>query len=58
MKLWQKVSLICSVILVVVVAVCSALLLGMAKEKLLTSAYERTETRQRELVNSFLKELD
>ena len=58
MKLWQKVSLICSVILVVVVAVCSALLLGMAKEKLLTSAYDRTETRQRELVNFFLKELD
>lgn len=58
MKLWQKISLICSVILVVVVAVCSALLLGMAKEKLLTSAYERAETRQRELVNSFLKELD
>lgn len=58
MKLWQKVSLICSVILIVVVAACSALLLSMAKEELLTSAYERTELRHRELKNNFLKELD
>lgn len=58
MKLWQKVSLICSVILLVVVAACSALLLGMARDKLLASVYEQTEARQRELMYSFLKELD
>lgn len=58
MKLWQKISLICSVVLIAVVTVCSALLLGMAKEELLTSAYERTELRHRELKNNFLKELD
>ena len=58
MKLWQKVSLICSVILIVVVTACSALLLSMAREELLTSAYEHTELRHRELKNNFLKELD
>ena len=58
MKLWQKVSLICSVILIVVVTACSALLLSMAREELLTSAYEYTELRHIELKNNFLKELD
>jgi len=46
------------VILIVVVTACSALLLSMAKEELLTSAYEYTELRHRELKSNFLKELD
>lgn len=58
MKLWQKISLICSVILIAVVAACAVLLLGMAKNKLLTSAYEQTERRERELEYTFLKEMD
>ncbi len=58
MKMWQKVSLICSVILVVVVSVCSALLLAMTKDKLLVSAYEHAELRHVELLNNFLEELD
>lgn len=58
MKLWQKISLICSVILIAVVAACAALLLGMAKNKLLTSEYEQTEKRERELEYTFLKEMD
>lgn len=58
MKLWQKISLICSVILIAVVTACAALLLGMAKNKLLTSAYEQTERRERELEYTFLKEMD
>lgn len=58
MKLWQKISLICSVILIAVVTACAALLLGMAKNRLLTSAYEQTEKREQNLEYSFLKEMD
>lgn len=58
MKLWQKISLICGGILISIVALCSALLLTMAKETLLASAYERAETRQHEVVSAFTKEAD
>lgn len=58
MKLWQKISLICGGILIIIVALCSALLLTMAKETLLTSAYERAEARQQEVVSAFIKEAD
>ncbi len=56
MKLWQKISLICGGILIIIVALCSALLLTMAKETILTSAYERAEARQQEVVSAFIKE--
>lgn len=53
MKLWQKISLICSAVLIGIVAVCCTLLLLRAKNSILTFAYTQAEDKQRNLASSF-----
>ena len=58
MKLWKKLSLICGSILIVVVAVCSAIILRQVREKMLFLTYEQLEGRQSLLADSFEKMVD
>lgn len=53
MKLWQKISLICSAVLISIVAICCALLLLHAKSSILSFAYKQAEDKQRNLASSF-----
>ena len=53
MKLWQKISLICSAVLIGIVAVCCTLLLLHAKDSILRFAYTQAEDKQRNLASSF-----
>ena len=53
MKLWQKVSLLCSLVLILVVGICSALLIIQAKDRILGLTYTSTEQKQQTLVSSF-----
>ena len=53
MKLWKKISLVCGVILVTIVAACSAVLFAQVKKKLLSVTYERAAEKQYDLMNSF-----
>jgi len=53
MKLWQKVSLICSAVLIGIVAVCCTILLLHAKNSILSFAYTQAEDKQRNLASSF-----
>jgi len=58
MKLWQKISLLCGAILIAALAASSALLLGMAKDRLLAAACEQTDSRQRDLSVSFKQAME
>lgn len=58
MKLWQKVSLICSAVLIGVVAACSVLLLLHAKNSILAYAYSQAEDKQKNLAASFAEMAD
>lgn len=53
MKLWQKTSLICIAILLVVVTVCSAVLLFHCKNSILELTYSHAKDKQRSLASSF-----
>ncbi len=53
MKLWKKISLVCSGILIVIVATCSTLLLLQSKSSILELAYEQAADKQRSLASSF-----
>lgn len=53
MKLWKKVSLICSVVLILIVTVCSTLLLVQSKNSILQLTYEQARDKQRSLASSF-----
>lgn len=53
MKLWKKLSLICGVILLVVVAVCSGILLTQTRQQLLSLKYSGTEQKLDSLTRSF-----
>lgn len=53
MKLWQKTSLICIAILLVVVTICSAVLLFHCKNSILELTYSHAKDRQRGLASSF-----
>lgn len=53
MKLWQKISLICSAVLIGIVAVCCTILLLHAKDSILSFAYTQAEDKQRNLASSF-----
>ena len=53
MKLWKKVSIVCSVVLIVIVAVCSTLLLVQSKNSILQLTYEQARDKQRNLSSSF-----
>ena len=53
MKLWKKISFIGSVVLIVIVAVCSTLLLVQSKNSILQLTYEQARDKQRNLASSF-----
>lgn len=53
MKLWQKISLICSAVLIGIVAICCTILLLYAKDSILSFAYTQAEDKQRNLASSF-----
>ncbi len=53
MKLWKKISFICSVVLIVIVAVSSALLLVQSKNSILQLTYEQAHDKQRNIASAF-----
>ena len=53
MKLWQKTSLICIAVLLIIVTACSAVLLIHAKNSILELTYSHAEDKQRSLASSF-----
>lgn len=53
MKLWKKVSLLCSLVLVLVVGACTVLLITQARDKILNLTYQNAEQKQQALVRSF-----
>ena len=53
MKLWKKISLICGIVLIVIVTICSAILLGQTQRKILSLTYEQAAEKQRNLAFSF-----
>lgn len=53
MKLWKKISLICSVILIVIVTLCSTILLSQTQEKILSLTYEQATNKLDTLTRSF-----
>ena len=53
MRLWQKISLICSGVLMAIVLLMGGLLMGEAKESILDLTYEQAANKQRNLAASF-----
>lgn len=53
MKLWKKVSLLCSLVLVLVVGACTVLLITQARDEILNLTYQNAEQKQQTLVRSF-----
>ena len=53
MKLWKKITLLCSLVLVLVVGACSVLLLTQAKDNILDLTYANAQQKQQALVRSF-----
>lgn len=53
MKLWKKVSLLCSLVLVLVVGACTVLLITQARDEILHLTYQNAEQKQQALVRSF-----
>ena len=53
MKLWEKISFICSAVLIGIVTICCTLLLLHAKDSILAFAYAQAEDKQQNLAASF-----
>lgn len=53
MKLWQKIALICSAVLVCTVAIMSTLLIIGSKNNILELTYEQARNKQRNIASSF-----
>ena len=53
MKLWKKISLICSVILIGIVTLCSSILLNQTQEKILSLTCEQAVNKLDNLTRSF-----
>ena len=53
MKLWKKISLICSGILIIIVTLCVSILLLQTKEKILSLTYEQVADKLKRLSWSF-----
>ena len=53
MKLWKKVSLLCSLVLVLIVGACTVLLITQARDEILHLTYQNAEQKQQALVRSF-----
>lgn len=58
MRLWQKTSLICIVVLTAVVLLCSSVFLLYTKNSMLFLTCEQTAARQKNLANSFKEMAD
>ena len=55
MKLWQKITVICSAILVITVSVCCYTLINQTKDTILSITYEQVADKQRSLQSSFVE---
>lgn len=53
MKLWKKISLLCSAILTVIVVACSVLLLAQSRRSILETTCEQARSKQSNLASSF-----
>ena len=53
MKLWKKVSLLCSLVLVLAVGACTVLLITQARDEILNLTYQNAEQKQQALTRSF-----
>ena len=53
MKLRKKISLLCSLVLVLVMGVCTAVLTTQARDRILNLTYQNAEQKQQALVQSF-----
>ena len=53
MKLWQKTSIICIAVLLVIVTACSSVLLIHSKNSILELTYSRARDKQKSLASSF-----
>lgn len=53
MKLWKKISLLCSLVLVLVMGVCTYVLTTRARDRMLSLTYRNAEQKQQALVRSF-----
>ena len=53
MKLWKKISLLCSLVLVLAVGACTVLLITQARNKILDLTYQNAEQKQQALLRSF-----
>lgn len=58
MKLWKKISLLCSMVLVLVMGVCTAILTTQARDRILKLTYQNAEQKQQTLVRSFSNMLE
>lgn len=58
MKLWQKVSLICCIVLITIIAVCSLMLVIQSKDGILDITYKQARDKQSNLVSSFSEMAD
>lgn len=53
MNLWKKVSLLCSLVLVLIVGTCSAILLTQSKDRILSLTYANAEQKHQALSAAF-----
>lgn len=53
MKLWKKISLLCSLVLVLAVGACTVLLITQARNKILDLTYQNAEQKHQALLRSF-----
>lgn len=53
MKLWQKITVICSAILIVTVSICCFLFINRTKDTILSITYKQASEKQRSLQASF-----
>ena len=52
MKLRKKISLLCSLILVLAVGICSAILICQARDRILNLTYANAQQKQQALVSA------
>ena len=53
MKLWMKITLVCTAVLTLIVSVCCALLFAYSRDRILSVATESTVAQQENLASSF-----
>ena len=53
MKLWKKITLLCSLVLILVTSVCTIILVSQTKNRILNLTYSNAEQKQQALIRSF-----